>query len=205
MTVLATLVLAGLAAGVEPVRLTGTELRADGAHRALFEIDGRIRAVAAGEQAGGCGLAAVRRRYVLLVCPDGPQRVALSESVAARERAEAHAQETSLPAVLDISLPAAPFRSALADRQGVALDVNVEPAVRDGKIYGYRIAGLRPEGRFTGLGLEQGDVLLALNGAPVADPSGLMQVLRGLVTGQAFECLIERDGRSRVHRYQLVD
>mgnify|MGYP001827121776 CR=1 FL=1 len=205
MTILATLVLAGLAAGVEPVRLTGTELRDDGAHRALFEIDGRIRAVAAGEQAGGCGLAAVRRRHVLLECPDGPRRVALSESVAARERAEAHAQEKSLPAVLDISLPAAPFRSALADRQGVALDVNVEPAVRDGKIYGYRIAGLRPEGRFTGLGLEQGDVLLALNGAPVADPSGLMQVLRGLVTAQAFECLIERDGRSRVHRYQLVD
>jgi type II secretory pathway component PulC len=205
MPVVATLVLTGLAAGAEPVRLTGTELRADGAHRALFEIDGRIQALAAGERAGDCSVAAVRRRYVLLECADGPRRIALSGTVAARESGARHPDSRPSPAVLDVSLPRAPFRRALADRQGIAMDVAVEPAVRDGRLYGYRIAGLRPEGRFSGLGLEQGDVLLALNGAPVADPSGLMQVLRGLAGAHGFECLIERDGRPRVHRYQLVD
>ena len=201
MAVSALLVLAGVVAGAEPVRLTGTELRDDGVHRALFERAGRIEAVSAGGTAGPCIVAGVHRRYAVLDCPDGPRRLALSESIAARSGAG----EPAPPAVSDLSLPAAPFRNALTDRQGVALDVSVEPAVREGKLYGYRIAGLRPEGRFSGIGLEEGDILVALNGAPVADPSGFMQVLRGLSAAPGFECLIERDGQTRIHRYHLVD
>lgn len=205
MSVVASLVVAGMVAGAEPVRLTGTELRDDGVHRALFERGGQVEAVPAGGTVGACTVAGVRPRHVFLDCPDGPRRLVLSESLAARSGPGGPELPASAPAVLDLSLPAAPFRRALADRQGVALDVSVEPAVREGRLYGYRIAGIRPEGRFTGLGLEKGDILVALNGAPVADPSGLMQVLKGLNSAPGFECLIERDGRTRIHRYQLVD
>jgi len=203
-----TLAVVGLTSGMASgpaagsARLMGTELRADGEHRALFvHADGRIEALVAGSPSGDCVVGSVRRRHVMLDCPAGPRRIDLAESLVARGPAARPQQ----PVVFDVSLPAVPFRSALADRQGVALDVVVEPAVRDGHLYGYRIAGIRPEGRFSGLGLEQGDVLMALNGAPVADPRGLMQVLRGLKEATGFECLIERNGQPRVHRYQLVD
>lgn len=205
MSIAASLLLAGVAAGAEPVRLTGTELRDDGVHRALFEREGRIEAVPAGGKAGACIVANVKRRQVILDCPGGQRRLLLSESVVARSRAGLAGASADTPAVLDRSLPATPFRRALADRQGVALDVSVEPEVREGRLYGYRIGGIRPEGRFAGLGLEEGDILVALNGAPVADPSGLIQVLKGLTSAPGFECLLERDGRTRIHRYQLVD
>ncbi len=205
MASIAAWVLVSMAAGAEPVRLSGTELREDGAHRALFEAGGRVRSVAAGDAAGPCTVRLVAARHVLLDCPEGPRRLVLSESLEPRAVPGGPSADDDPPAVLDVSLPAAPFRRAIADRQGIALDVTVEPAVRDGRLFGYRIAGLRPEGRFAGIGLEEGDVLLALNGAPVADPSGLMQVLRGLSTAPGFECLIQRDGETRIHRYQLVD
>ncbi len=197
---LASGLLSAPAAGSE--RLMGTELRDNGEHRALFaHADGRIETLVAGAATGDCVVGSVRRRHVVLECPSGRRRVDLAESLAPRSTG-ARAQQA---AVFDLSLPAVPFRRALADRQGVALEVAVEPAVKDGHLFGYRIAGIRPEGRFSGLGLQQGDVLMALNGAPVADPRGLMQVLRGLEQANAFECLIERDGQQRVHRYQLVD
>lgn len=59
----------------------------------------------------------------------------------------------------------------LADREQLRAQVNVEPVIRDGGVYGYRIAYLRDGGDLAALGLAPDDVIVAVNGRPI-DPNG---------------------------------
>lgn len=65
----------------------------------------------------------------------------------------------------------------LSDRDLLRSQVDVEPVMRDGDVYGYRIAYLRHDGDLAALGLAHDDVIVAVNGGPVDPPGPFYQAM----------------------------
>jgi type II secretory pathway component PulC len=65
----------------------------------------------------------------------------------------------------------------LADREQLTAQVNLEPVIRDGSVYGYRIAYLRDGGDLAALGLVANDVIVAVNGGPIDTNGPFVQAL----------------------------
>jgi type II secretory pathway component PulC len=94
----------------------------------------------------------------------------------------------------------------LSDRDLLRAQVDVEPVMRDGDIYGYRIAYLRDGGDLAALGLAHDDVIVAVNGGPVDPPGPFYQAMDYLdppfLGSVSFE--VERKGTRRLVTY-VVD
>jgi type II secretory pathway component PulC len=91
----------------------------------------------------------------------------------------------------------------LADREQLRAQVNVEPVIRDGSVYGYRIAYLRDGGDLAALGLVANDVIVAVNGGPIHPNGPFVQALDYLdppfLGSVSFE--LERKGDRRQVTY----
>lgn len=67
-----------------------------------------------------------------------------------------------------------------------------------GRQLGYRVYPGRDPDRFTKLGLMPGDLVTAVNGQPLDDPSRSMELMRGLTGSDNISLTIERDGAQRL-------
>lgn len=67
-----------------------------------------------------------------------------------------------------------------------------------GRQLGYRVYPGRDPERFTKLGLVPGDLVTAVNGQPLDDPSRSMELLRGLGAADNVTLTVERDGAQRL-------
>lgn len=184
--------LAGIAAADE-YRLVGTIVLSPDADRpshAVFETpDGRQLIVDKGQHIGGCRLAAVSERTAVMDCADGSVSVAL--------RSDLHVpsiEPARRTAEYQVTLPRDAFLVAVSDRQRMASQMSLEPAVRDGMFRGYRVAWLDPDGDFRRLGLRPEDVIVSLNDVPAATPGAFMQAVNGLRGQTSFHLAVERSG-----------
>ena len=71
----------------------------------------------------------------------------------------------------------------------------VVPQLRDGKPIGFRLSGIRSDGPFAAIGLENGDLLLEVNGTPIATPDAALAAYTKLRTADHVWLAIERDRR----------
>ena len=176
------------------------------ASHAVFEDSAGVQAVIArGETIAGCALVEIGSKSTELHCAGGAVSLIIEEDA---ERAfdpagAAGAEVAGGPASYQISLPRDDFHFALSDRQRIASQVSLEPAVGDGYQYGYRIAWLREGGDFHRLGLRGGDVIVSLNGVPAADPGTFVQAVNGLRGTTSFALGVERDGERIDYSYLL--
>ncbi len=76
-----------------------------------------------------------------------------------------------------------------------ATQIRVMPAQRDGEAYGFRLGRVRPGTLPQLLGLETGDVVLAVNGYELNSIDGAMSLLGKLRRASNLEVSIERKGR----------
>jgi len=184
------------------VRLVGTVMLGnDGgrASHAVFETDdGRQLIVEHDQQINGCMLVEVRARDVRMACADGE----ISLVLRARLRAADYEPPTT-PFRYDINLPQEDFLRALSDRQRMTSQISLEPEVREGYLEGYRVAWVLPGGDFHRLGLQDGDVILSLNGVAASDPGNFMQTLNSMRGQRSFELIVARDGQSLAYSYVL--
>jgi general secretion pathway protein C len=67
-----------------------------------------------------------------------------------------------------------------------------------GRQLGYRVYPGRDPDRFTKLGLFPGDLVTAVNGQPLDDPSRSMELMRNLSGSDNITLTIERDGAQRI-------
>jgi len=194
--------LATAAAG--DLRLVGTVvLGSDSAKasHAVFETDGgRQLIVEHDQQIGGCLLAEVGARDVRMACADGEVSLVLRAKLRAAHFDPAPA---SVPLRYDIELPQQDFLQALSDRQRISSQISLEPEVRGGYLHGYRVAWVLPGGDFHRLGLQDGDVILSLNGVAASDPGNFMQTLNSMRGQRSFELIVARDGQSLAYSYSL--
>jgi general secretion pathway protein C len=72
-----------------------------------------------------------------------------------------------------------------------------QPVFAGGSLRGYRVYPGRNRAQFAGLGLQPGDLVLAVNGAALDDPNRGLETLRGVGQGSAVTLTIERGGQQQ--------
>ncbi len=70
-----------------------------------------------------------------------------------------------------------------------------QPVFAGGSLRGYRVYPGRNRAQFAGLGLQPGDLVMAVNGAALDDPNRGLEILRGVGQGSAVTLTVERSGQ----------
>jgi len=72
-----------------------------------------------------------------------------------------------------------------------------QPVFAGGTLRGYRVYPGRNRAQFAGLGLQPGDLVLAVNGTALDDPNRGLEILRGIGQGAAVTLTVDRGGQQQ--------
>lgn len=98
----------------------------------------------------------------------------------------------------DISSTLRNYRDALATNpQSLAGLAQAEPVQENGKFLGYRVQPGSDPTLFTGLGLEPGDVVTAVNGITLDNPAKAFEIMQNLTTANQVQVVVNRNGQSK--------
>ncbi|MGF1778616.1 type II secretion system protein GspC [Vibrio nomapromontoriensis] len=90
----------------------------------------------------------------------------------------------------------AAIRSTITqDPQQIFQYVRLSQVKRDGKISGYRVSPGRDAELFNAVGLQNGDIAVALNGADLTDPAAMGQIYQSISDLTELNLTVERDGQ----------
>ena len=91
-------------------------------------------------------------------------------------------------------------RAAIAEGPGpffAHVEFEDQPAFKDGRFYGFRIAKLIPPAFWTGIDLQAGDVIAKVNGLPMEKPDHAIAILKALDKAKEIRVEVERGGALR--------
>jgi general secretion pathway protein C len=87
------------------------------------------------------------------------------------------------------------MRKLMTDQPGLMADImRPQPVFADGKQRGYRVYPGRNRQAFVRLGLRPGDLVTAINGTPLDDPSHGQEIFRTLGSSSEARVTIMRNG-----------
>jgi len=72
-----------------------------------------------------------------------------------------------------------------------------QPVFAGGSLRGYRVYPGRNRAQFASLGLQPGDLVMAVNGAALDDPNRGLEILRGIGQGSAVTLTVDRGGQQQ--------
>ncbi len=175
----------------QPTRLAATLVSAEDA-AALVEFPSGQAWLRTGDSKEGCKVLRVEAASAELDC--GGQRVRLQLEAGAG-RVEP-VERPPAPGMTSVALPPGMLQ-ALADRpQALALAADFAPMVEDGLVRGWTVARLDETSDLAGLGLQEADVIHAVNGAPATEPTAFVAALKALPSSHAFTLQLLRNGRA---------
>jgi len=94
--------------------------------------------------------------------------------------------------------------NAALDNIGQAMsDARLLPSQKDGKVEGFRVSEVKPNGVFAMVGLRNGDVLLRLNDFPIDSPDRALQSLIALKGQNRLKLDLIRDGQPTTYNYEI--
>ncbi len=89
-------------------------------------------------------------------------------------------------------------RQLLAQNPASGADLlRPQPVFAGGSLRGYRVYPGRNRAQFAGLGLQPGDLVMAVNGAALDDPNRGLEILRGIGQGSAVTLTVDRGGQQQ--------
>jgi general secretion pathway protein C len=183
----ANLALAGTLAGVEPEQ-----------GWAIIGASGQAaRVYATGESLpGGAKLFAVYTDRVILDRGGARESLMLPRLTGAGQAPMARA---SLPQPEDTSGSIADsVRQLLVQNPSASTELlRPQPVFAGGTLKGYRVYPGRDRTQFSAFGLQPGDLVMAVNGAPLDDPNRGLEILRGIGQGTAVTLTIDRGGQQQ--------
>jgi len=172
----------------QPTRLAATLVSAEDA-AALVEFPNGQAWLRTGDSMEGCRLLRVEAAAAELECEGEPVRLQLEAG-----RGEP-VESPPEPDMTSVALPPGMLQS-LADRpQALALAADFAPLVEDGLVRGWTVTRLDGTGNLAGLGLQETDVIHAVNGAPASEPAAFVAALKALPASHAFTLELWRQGR----------
>ena len=83
----------------------------------------------------------------------------------------------------------------LANPSELMRQVRVVPMVRDGKTVGVKLFGIRGKSMVSALGIQNGDLLLSIDGVSTTDPDGMLERYATLRAAQSLTLELERSGQ----------
>jgi general secretion pathway protein C len=94
--------------------------------------------------------------------------------------------------------------NAALDNIGQAMtDARLLPSVKDGKVEGFRVSEVKPQGVFAAVGLKNGDVLLKINEFPIDSPEKAIQSFMTLQGQNRIKLDLLRDGAPTSLTYDI--
>jgi general secretion pathway protein C len=79
----------------------------------------------------------------------------------------------------------------------------IVPEMRDGKSIGFRLFSIKPDGPFGKIGLQNGDVISAINGLEMNSPDKALEVYTKLKTANHLSVGLERNGEKITEDYNI--
>jgi general secretion pathway protein C len=93
---------------------------------------------------------------------------------------------------------------ALLENTGaLARAARIVPETRDGKSIGFRLFSITPNGPFGKIGLQNGDIISAINGMEMNSPDTALEVYTKLRTAKHLSVGLERNGRKITEDYNI--
>jgi general secretion pathway protein C len=93
--------------------------------------------------------------------------------------------------------------SLLGNMGALAKGARIVPETRDGRPAGFRLFSIRPEGPFAKIGLQNGDVISAINGLEMTSPDKALEVYTKLRTANHLSVAVERGGQKITKDYNI--
>jgi len=82
-------------------------------------------------------------------------------------------------------------------------DARLLPSIKDGKVEGFRVSEVKPQGIFGTIGIKNGDVLLRINDFPIDSPEKAMQSFASLKGQNRIRLDLIRDGQPSTFNYDI--
>ncbi|WP_412104988.1 type II secretion system protein GspC [Vibrio barjaei] len=86
-------------------------------------------------------------------------------------------------------------RAITQDPQQIFQYVRLSQVKRDGQVKGYRVSPGRDPELFNAVGLQNGDIAVALNGADLTDPAAMGKIYQSISELTELNLTVERDGQ----------
>jgi len=93
--------------------------------------------------------------------------------------------------------------SLLGNMSVLARSARIVPEVRDGRSAGFRLFSVRPDGPFAKIGLQNGDVISAINGLEMTSPDKALEVYTKLKSASHLSVGLERNGQKITKEYNI--
>ena len=79
----------------------------------------------------------------------------------------------------------------------------IVPEMKDGKSAGFRLLSIKPDGPFGKIGLQNGDIISAINGLEMTSPDKALEVYTKLKTANHLSVGLERNGQKITEDYNI--
>jgi general secretion pathway protein C len=93
--------------------------------------------------------------------------------------------------------------SLLGNMGALAKGARIVPETRDGRPAGFRLFSIKPDGPFAKIGLQNGDVVSAINGLEMNSPDQALLAYTKLKTANHLSVAIERNGQKITKDYNI--
>jgi general secretion pathway protein C len=93
--------------------------------------------------------------------------------------------------------------SLLGNMSMLSRAARIVPEIRDGKAAGFRLFSIRPDGPFALIGLQNGDVISAINGLEMTSPDKALEVYTKLKSASHLSVGLERNGQKITKEYNI--
>jgi general secretion pathway protein C len=93
------------------------------------------------------------------------------------------------------------LESVMGNLSLLSRSARILPDVRAGKPYGFRLFAVRPEGPFAKIGLQNGDVIVSINGLEMTSPEKALEVYAKLKSASHLALGLERNGQKVAQEY----
>jgi general secretion pathway protein C len=97
----------------------------------------------------------------------------------------------------------ATLESVLGNMSLLSRSARIVPEIRDGKAAGFRLYSVRPEGPFAKIGMQNGDVISAINGLEITSPEKALEVYAKLKSASHLSVGLERNGARITKDYSI--
>lgn len=95
------------------------------------------------------------------------------------------------------------LESVLGNMNLLSRSARIVPDVRDGRAAGFRLYSVRPDGPFAKIGMQNGDVISAINGLEITSPEKALEVYAKLKSASHLSVGLERNGQKVTKDYSI--
>jgi general secretion pathway protein C len=93
--------------------------------------------------------------------------------------------------------------SLLGNMAVLSRSARIVPEVRDGRAAGFRLFSVRPDGPFAKIGIQNGDVIYAINGLDMTSPDKALEIYTKLKSANHLSVALERNGQKITKDYNI--